>query len=94
MSNAKELMDEMIAALRPIIRDGVDNVGPDGKIAGKKIAPASYFAVGARLCQSAGVTADSDDANGLLAEIQAATGTNVSGKHPFSPKPIEDDDVE
>lgn len=88
MSEAKELMDELIAALRPIIRDGVDNVGPDGKIVGKKVAPASYFAVGAKLCHAAGVTATDQQAGSLAEEIAAATG------HSFKPPVVEGDDVE
>ncbi len=83
----KSLRDDMVQQLRTIIRDGVDNVGPDGKIAGKKIAPASYFAVAAKLCHAAGITATDSQAGDLAAQIAASTGTK------FEPKLVDDEEA-
>ena len=83
----KSLRDDMVQQLRTIIRDGVDNVGPDGVINGKKIAPASYFAVAAKLCHAAGLTATDAEAGNLAADIAAATGVK------FEPKLVDDEEA-
>jgi len=80
--------DELLGKLQEIIRDGVDNVGPDGIVNGKKVAPAAYFATALKAYHALGMTATDDQANSLAAEIAAATGQK------FTPKLVTDDEVE
>lgn len=93
MSNpeTKALMGELVAALRPVIREGVEVFDANGQpTGGRKVAPAAYFSVAQKICAADGVTATDDQASSLADEIAAATGQKFT---PATP-PVEDEELE
>lgn len=88
-SDTRDMMKELVTALRPVIRDGVEVFDANGQPTGRrKTAPAAYFSVAQKICAAEGMTATDEEAN-ELAEMAA----KAMGK-PFSPAVVVVEDAE